>query len=198
MYTLLKPIHVREALVRRGIRIVSRLEFERIFETHSHRAKYFLERQTREGLFVRLKKGLYGLQTDPPAEEEIANRLYQPSYISFEYALAYWQILPEMPYTVTSATTKPTRLFAVNGIAYSYRSIQPKAYTGYVLQKKEQRSFLMAEPEKALVDYLYFVMRVEKSQNDRLHLSRIRKGKLMRFARLFGSKKLLVFLDARL
>ena len=164
----MKPIKVREELLNRHIRIFTPEEFRRLFDVAPFRSKYFLETQTKEGLFTRLKKGLYALQTDLPSEEEIANKLYMPSYISFEYALGYYGLIPEMPYTVTSATTKPTRLFIFNSISYKYQSIKHEAFGGYMLKKSEHASFLIAEPEKALIDYLYFVALRKSAYSERL------------------------------
>lgn len=191
MYTLLKPLIVREELLKRGMRIFTPREFERIFDISDHRLKYFLEEQTKKGLFLRLKKGLYSLKTDLPGEEEIANRLYRPSYISFEYALAYYNILPEMPYTVTSVTTKPTRIFTVYGKTFSYSKIKTESYTGYKLVKQTDREFLIAEPEKALVDYLYFVSLHKKPANERLNIASLDRNKLGMYGRLYGRQSLL-------
>lgn len=190
MYTFLKPILVREALLNKGIKIFTRQEFERIFYTPPFKTKYFLEQQVHKGLFLRLKKGLYALKTDLPTEEEIANQLYKPSYISFEYALAYHSILPEMPYAVTSATTKPTRSFSVDHKPFDYLTIQPKAYTGYSLTAKGNLQFLVADPEKALIDYLYFVSLGKKPANDRLATSQLNLAKALQYASLYGRPKL--------
>lgn len=168
MYTLLKPFKIREELLRRNLRTFTVQEFVRIFKTTPHSTKYFLETQTQTGFLLRLKRGIYTLKTDLPSEEEIANVLYKPSYISFEYALAYYNLLPEMTYTITSATTKPTRLITTSGKSFSYRTIKKEAFTGYVLVKQEDKSFFIAEKEKALVDYLYFVSLKKTSQNERL------------------------------
>ena len=140
MYTLLKPLQVREELLKRNLRIFSGQEFKRIFQTSPQSTKYFIETQVHKGLFSRLKRGVYALKTDLPSEEEIANAIYKPSYVSFEYALAYYNLIPEMVYTITSATTKPTRLFDVSGIAYSYRTIKKEVFTGYFLKKIEDKS----------------------------------------------------------
>ena len=186
MTTLMKPLLVREELLRRKVRIFTVEEFSRIFQTPSYSTKYFLEEQTGQGLLVRLKKGLYALKTDYPAEEEIANALYKPSYISFEYALAYYSILPEMSYKVTCATTKPTRIFTVADIDFAYYTIKNGAYTGYSLVKTESKSFLIAEREKALVDYLYFENLGKRPHNDRLVIKDIDKAKLIRYAKIYG------------
>ena len=66
MSALLKPLPVREALLQRGVGIFTLQDFQRIFDMGQSRAKYFLEEQTRAGLFLRLKKGLYALKTDLP------------------------------------------------------------------------------------------------------------------------------------
>lgn len=164
----MKPIRVREELLNRQIRIFTPEEFRRIFPLSPYQVKYFLETQTNEGLFIRLKQGLYALKTDIPPEEEIANKLYIPSYISFEYALGYYGLIPEMPYIITSATTKPTRLFELGDISYRYQSIKREAFSGYVLKKSKHATFLIAEPEKALVDYLYFVSLRKSAYSERL------------------------------
>src|SRR4030042_5871459 len=191
MSTLLKPLQVREALLRRNIRIFNPKEFARLFGTSVYITKYFLEEQTRRGLFVRLKRGLYALKTDLPSEEEIANALYKPSYISFEYALAYWGLLLERPPTVTSATTKPTRLFSAGHMSFGYYTIKEKAYTGYSLVKTDAKSFLIADCEKALCDYLYFETLGKRPYNDRLILKNVNKEKLVSYAKLYQRSSLI-------
>ncbi|PIP53055.1 hypothetical protein COX08_03075 [Candidatus Beckwithbacteria bacterium CG23_combo_of_CG06-09_8_20_14_all_34_8] len=169
MYTLLKPIQVREQLISKNIRFFTPKLFSKIFNSSQLSTKHFIETQTKSGLLLtRLKKGLYTLKTDPPSEEEIANTLYQPSYISFEYALAYYGLLPEMPYTITSATTKPTRNFTLNSLSFLYRSIKNNIYFGYSLIKQNDKSFSIADPEKAFLDYFYFVFLGKSTTNDRL------------------------------
>lgn len=200
MYTLLKPIQVRQELLTRKIRVFTARDFIRLFNSAPRATKYFLETQAHEGFLLRLKQGIYTLKTDPPSEEEIANALYKPSYISFEYALAYYNILPEMPYTITSATTKPTRLFTTSTSAFFYRTLKKEAFTGYALIKQESKSFLIAEKEKALVDYLYFFTLRKVAGNERLFNSLKNKGyyktseldkdKIKIYTKLFANERL--------
>lgn len=194
MSTLLKPLQVREELLKHNMRLFNPYEFGRLFHTPAYTTKYFLEEQTMQGLFVRLKKGVYTLKTDFPSEEEIANALYKPSYISFEYALAYYGMLPEMPYKVTSATTKPTRLFTTASLSFGYYTIKKTAYTGYSLATTDTKSFLIADPEKALVDYIYFETLGKRPHNDRLILKNMHKEKLMDYAQLYQRKSLINYL----
>lgn len=186
----MKPLLVREELSNRGIRVFTVLDFKRVFPQTSDQIQYFLETQTRQGLLIRLKKGLYALKTDLPTDEEIANVLYKPSYISFEYALARYGIIPESPYHITSATTNPTRVFEVSSLAYSYYTIKQKAYTGYYLDVSGDKRVLIAEPEKALVDFLYYVAIGKRSINDRFDTSKLDRSKLKEYAKLFEREKI--------
>lgn len=191
----MKPILVREELLNRGIRIFTPLEFRRVFPKSQDQIQYFLETQSQQGLFIRLKKGLYALKTDLPGDEEIANVLYKPSYLSFEYAMAKYGIIPESPYNLTSATTNPTRVFSTDHQAFSYFTIKRDAYTGYYLDTTGGRKALIAEPEKALVDYLYFVAIGQRSFNDRFNVSKLDKSKLMEYAKLFKRNKVIELVE---
>lgn len=205
MSTLLKPIQVREELLKRKLRVFRAQDFRRIFATSPHTTKYFLETQVQQGFLLRLKRAIYTLKTDPPYEEEMANAIYKPSYISFEYALVYYHLLLEMPYMITSATTKPTRLFTTTNASFSYRTIKEEAYTGYSLVKQEQKSFLIADKEKALVDYLYFFSLRKSPGIERLFENLKNKGyyktegvnkeKISSYAKLFRNKRLLNLID---
>lgn len=196
MYTLMKPLFIREELLKHKIRIFTNLEFARIFRLSPYKAEYNIRQFLEDGLLIRLKRGLYALKTDSPGEEEIANVLYKPSYISLEYALAYYGIIPEMVYHLTSVTTKPTRRFTVGHTVFAYQTIKLRAYTGYVFVQSGERRFLIAEPEKALVDYLYTLALGErslsggKSLNDRLMFSSLNRNKILIFAKLYNYTKL--------
>ena len=189
----LAPIAVEQELLERKISIFTPQEFQRIFRASPQRTKYFLETYTKKGLFQRLKQGIYALKERFPVTEEIANALYKPSYISFAYALSYHGIIPESVYTITSATTKPTRKFTVRDIAFSYAKIKKQAFTGYsiaVFDSDRSHYVSIATPEKALVDYLYFVSLGKFSLNDRLDLRKLDKKKIMYYAGLFEYPKL--------
>lgn len=187
-----RPLRVQEALLERGITVFTGAEFQRLFQTTPTQTKKFLEDYTKRGLLQRLKRGLYALQLHPPSEEEIANALLHPSYISFEYALAYHNIMPEMVYTITSATTKNTRSFVIEDKTFTYYTIKKEAYTGYTAIKKgERQRILIAEPEKALVDYLYFVSLKKKPVNDRLRLTHLNLKKVREYATLFNRPTLM-------
>ena len=157
MQRKLKPYNVVKKLREKKINIFSPLEFKRVFNVSSYAVQWFIKTHTKKGLFVKLRSGLYILADYPPNHYLIANRLYEPSYISFDAALSFYGVIPETIYTVTSATTKTTREFKTGNIHFVYHKLKTRVFTGYKSIKYLDNTILMAEPEKALADYLYFV-----------------------------------------
>ncbi|MBI4043004.1 MAG: hypothetical protein HY391_05975 [Deltaproteobacteria bacterium] len=191
----LKPLIVQKVLEEKGVRLFSPEEFRRIFSVTLRNAQEFIK-DHKADLFLKLRNGLYALRHSLPSELEIANRLYSPSYISFEYALSLYGLIPETVYTITSATTLSTRSFEVEGRRYEYSKIKRNAYRGYFSDKRDHRIVLIAEPEKALVDYLYFVDLKLKALNERLSLRKIKRHQAIRYALLFQRKSLLQLLKS--
>ena len=63
-----------------------------------------------EGLLLPVKKGLYAVSPEitgiPLSLPLVANLLYGPSYVSMDFALYHYGIIPERVIEVTSMTTK--------------------------------------------------------------------------------------------
>lgn len=116
----------------------------------------------KKGKIIRVKKGLYvfgpELSREPYSKEALANLIYGPSYISLEYALSFYGLIPERVEAVTSITSKRKKFFNTPVGIFSYRYINPAIYsygvTLYELDKNH--SILIASKEKALSDMLYF------------------------------------------
>ena len=187
----LNSIKVQESLLDRGILIFSPLEFRRIFNVEKSAAAFFINHHLKSGLFIKLKNGLYALKVRPPTEFEIANRVYSPSYVSLEYALMYYGIIPETVYNITSVTTKPTREFLINNISYTYSKIKKIAFKGYLRKPIDGNIVLITDAEKAFVDYLYFVDLGKKTIYDRIDVSKLSKPELIKYAKSFKRKSLI-------
>lgn len=186
----LKPIFVQQSLQAKGVRLFSPSDFQRVFGVSLRATQEFIKGHC-DDLFLKVRNGLYALRADPPQEEAVANRLYAPSYISFEYALSRYGVIPESVYAVTSVTTRITREFIVNNKSFTYSRIKKQAYRGYRTEKLGDMTVLIAEPEKALVDYLYLVSLKRKTLNERLNVRKLKKKTVMEYARLFGRKSLI-------
>lgn len=182
----MKLIELQKKIDKIGITIFTGAEFRQIMNLSWIAAQKLLERYTNKGILTRLKKGLYMVKENPPSSFLISNKLYRPSYISFESALSYHGIIPETTYGLTAATTKPTRNFQVGDRVFIYHKIKKEAYTGYEPKRIEKDIILIASPEKALIDYLYFVNLGRKSLYERLDLRKLNKKKMLDYSKLFN------------
>lgn len=85
----------------------------------------------------------------------IANLLCKPCYISLESAFDYYGLIPESTFSTTSVTTKKTSHFENDRGNFTYRSIKNSVFFGYKTIYSSSQPILMAEIEKAILDYLY-------------------------------------------
>ncbi len=178
--------------------IFSSRDIQAIFGVSTQAATMILHRYTKKGVIIRIKRGMYSLPDTIPPELYIANKLYSPSYVSREFALSYHGIIPEMVYEITSVSTKPTRRFQTVGKIYSYRRIIKTAFTGYTLEKQRGFTFLIATPEKAFVDTLYYRVLFSKKPLSRFNKDKINKDKALKYGELFKNQKLISIIKTTL
>jgi len=190
MAKLLNWIEAERKIRDSGATIFSPVDLKRILGVSEISIRFFLTRYVKKGTLVKLRSNLYALNNRLPSEVEIANALYRPSYISLTFALAYYHIIPEMVYVVTSVTTRPTAGFKTLDREFRYHRIKIPAFTGYLPEKIDGKTVLIADKEKAMVDYLYFVSRKTYEFNGRIDVSALDKRKILRYAELFNSKGL--------
>ena len=111
---------------------------------------------------IRIKRGIYCLgqkyRQNEPNPISAANLLYAPSYVSFEYALSYYGMIPERVDEITSATMKHPKLFITPLGRYSYRKISTNAYSIGIdwHYNEKEGGRLIATPEKALCDKIRY------------------------------------------
>lgn len=85
----------------------------------------------------------------------------QRAYVSFISALHLHGIIEQIPQVITLASMKHTKIIHTKIATFSIHQITPSFFKGFNWYK-EQGSFLIAEPEKALVDCLYLSTRKKK------------------------------------
>lgn len=121
-----------------------------------------ITRMLKEGEIIRVKKGLYVWGNEqgsaPYSKEVLANQIYGPSYISLEYALSYYGMIPERVETVTSVTCRRNKEFPTPVGVFSYHYLSLNKYPVGVTQLSidANRAILIATKEKALADKLFF------------------------------------------
>lgn len=172
-----------------GLSFFNASSLSRFLDISKSSAQKLLERYTKRGVFVRLKRDLYILENDKPSIFLIANNLYSPSYLSFETALSFHGLIPESIFTITSATSQSTRTFEALGQEFTYHKIKKEAFTGYETKDWKSQKIEIAEPEKALADLLYFKALGKKGLPPRLDIEKISENKLLSYIDLFDHKE---------
>lgn len=127
--------------------------------------KYFPNFDTRRLVEWQQKKYIqklinkWYLFSEIPVDEmllfRISNCLYRPSYVSLTSALSHYNFIPEAVYTQQAITTRKTILYKTPAGTFQYRTLKPAFYFGYRILQKDKLPVLMADPEKALLDFLY-------------------------------------------
>ena len=175
-----------------------------IFDEDEQLLRNQIRRWQAKGLLIKLRRGLYMLSENDrkitPSRSFIANQLYGPSYVSLEYALSLYGLIPERVADVTSVTTRKTQKFTNQFSAFIYKHIKRDCFKGFTQAKDETGiSYFIALPEKAAVDFLYFnqhnlqrdffanLQECYRFQN----VSGLKVAKILEFARLFENRKLL-------
>lgn len=164
------------------------------FDTPPATLKLQLHQWVKAGDLISLKRGLYAFSDSSLDKGEVARRLYSPCYISIEYALNLYGLIPDVPFSITLVTPKITRKFNTLYGQFVYHKIKKEAFFGY------DPKTLIAEKEKALLDYLYLNRQRLVSQTDfwrelRLqNLTEINFNRAFEYAKKFGSEKLIALL----
>ncbi|MCK4337023.1 MAG: hypothetical protein KAX11_03700 [Candidatus Aminicenantes bacterium] len=122
-----------------------------------------LSRWARIGKLNQIRRGWYLIEApyckkEVPSEV-IANTVVSPSYLSLEWAMAFHGMIPEDVPNPTSITTTRAEDFQAIGRLFLFKHIKPAYFTGYVKTEYKDKSILVAFPEKALWDKVYFFTR---------------------------------------
>ena len=126
-----------------------------------------LSRDVKSGKLFKIINGLYETDMNTPSYL-LAGSIYGPSYISFEYALSYYGLIPEGVSVVTCATfdKKKKKQFNTQFGIFIYRDVPVLAYPEEIILKEEDNySYQIATPEKALCDKLY-TLKTIKNYNE--------------------------------
>lgn len=155
--------------------IFTYLDVLKIFSRkNSQTIKTQLFRFLKKGLITKIKRGLYCFEPDLIDEFDLAERLYQPSYISLETALNYYGLIPDVPQAVTSINLTTTKKIKNRFGDFFYNKIKPPLFFGFLKIKSPKSAvfFNLARKEKALLDYFY-IRKIKKIDDLRLNLKEL-------------------------
>ncbi len=145
-----------------------------------------LKRLTRQNILQKLERDKYMLVGESAHDFRIANFLYEPSYISLEAALNFHGVLSQFPYEVASMTTRKPVTKTIDEKTYRYARIKKSLFWGY----EPIQGFLVAQPEKALLDLLYLMSKgLAIVHTDELDTAKLDKMRFTLYVKQFPSMK---------
>lgn len=127
----------------------------------------------------------------------ISNKIYSPSYISLESVFTYYWIIPEYVFSLTWVSTKKSINFNSDINYFSYKKIKSSLFWWYKIVKINDVKYLIADIEKAILDYLYLNPKVNSIED--LEWLRFNKDvlnekldfeKLDKYKKMFNNKAL--------
>jgi hypothetical protein len=156
------------------------------------------------GEIIGIRRGLYCLaekyRRRPFDLFEVAQRIYGPSYISFESALSFRGWIPEAVRSVTSASIGKAKEFTSVVGVFSFRRVPANIFFEGV--ERMQSGILVARPLKALLDYIYVYKKdwtemrvvVENLRVDDSLLSKVPSAEIRRYRSIYPQKRIQKFL----
>jgi len=146
-----------------------------------------LLRLKHRGLVSRVAEGVYAnkLVRDIAAADFI--RVLRPySYVSLESGLSHWGLSTQSPVALTCVTTGKPKEYRVPEFAIRFRAISRNLYWGFVEKQTRYGTYLIAEPEKALLDWVYLSLQGGiRPSLDEIEFKSVSKKKLAEYASKF-------------
>jgi predicted transcriptional regulator of viral defense system len=144
--------------------IFTTFELARISERSASATTQALRHLEKQGVVEKIYRGIWGLAGSERLSAASVIPFLFPrtrAYVSFTSALHLYDIIEQIPQVMTLASPSHTKTIRTRLGTYSVHRIAPSFFAGFRWYKDEGR-FLVAEPEKALVDSLYLSARKKR------------------------------------
>jgi predicted transcriptional regulator of viral defense system len=168
------------------------------FDDRRETIRVQLSRWMAQGKLIGLRRAMYTLSETyrraPLSPVMLANTLYRPSYLSGLWALGHYDLIPERVVRFTSVTSRVPRRFENPFGVFDYRNIKQAAFFGSASTEVGGQKFLVAEPEKALLDHWHLTegewtsQRLEEMRYQ--HFAQVDAERLRLYAQRFRSPRL--------
>jgi predicted transcriptional regulator of viral defense system len=148
-----------------------------------------LKRQERRGLLERLADGVYlNKLAASVTTRDIVNELVPESYISLGTALAEWGLSSQNPALTQCVTIARGRKVQTASVNIAYRKISRDLFWGFTEKKARYGGYRIAEPEKALLDWIYFTLKDGLAvEFDEINFEKVSRSKLVGYAKKYPS-----------
>jgi len=146
-----------------------------------------LRRQEERGLVEHLGKKIFINRLVPDfSGRELINTLRPESYLSLETVLRDSGISTQSPTLLTCVTPGRPGDFRAKSVTISFRRISRNLFWGFREKQTRYGKYNIAEPEKALLDWVYLRRQEGSTINtDEWDLQRLDRGKLLQYAARF-------------
>jgi predicted transcriptional regulator of viral defense system len=146
-----------------------------------------LRRYESKGLVERISTKIYINHFNQHfSSRDLVNTLRSNSYISLESALVDRGVITQNPSVLTCVTPRYPQTFRSKSVIVVYRKISPDLYWGFEEKSTRYNEYLIAEPEKALLDWVYLTRQEGlPTPLDEINLQFLNTGKLRAYAERF-------------
>lgn len=152
---------VTDYFLRRGATVFTQSDVATALSGSENRRHGLIKRALANGEILGIRRGLYCLarpyQKRPVRIHALAQRIYGPSYVSFESALSHHGWIPEAVYACTNASFGKAKEFDTPLGLFTYTRVPQKVF--YVGVEHDVDAYgnaaFIATPAKALADYVY-------------------------------------------
>lgn len=148
-----------------------------------------LKRQGEKGIIEQIENGIYlNKLTAGSSSRDIFNELRPNAYISLETALAEWGISTQSPVALTCVSTSKARTIRTESAHITFRKIKEDLFWGFLEKKTRYTTYKIAEPEKALLDWIYFHLQDGLPVPlDEIQFQKLNQSKLLEYAKKYPS-----------
>jgi hypothetical protein len=146
-----------------------------------------LRRQEERGLVEHLGKKIFLNRLVPDfLGRELINMLRPEAYLSLETVLRDSGVSTQSPTVLTCVTPGRPGEFRAKSVSINFRRLSRNLFWGFQERRTRYGKYNVADPEKALLDWVYLRRREGSTINtDELDLQRLDRGKLLQYAARF-------------
>jgi predicted transcriptional regulator of viral defense system len=157
------------------------------YEASEHTVRAALVRLAKRGLVEHIGKKIFVAKVVSDfSGREIASVLRPQSYLSLDSVLRDAGISTQVPSILTFVTTGREARLRASIFRAEFRRISIALFWGYEVKETKYGRYNVAEPEKALLDWIYLRRKRRlETPFDELNLSSLDRPKLLKYAERF-------------
>ncbi len=131
-------------------------DVQEILDIQAESSRVLCARYVKKGIFLRIKRDLYVfkevfLHLEKEDFLKLASLIQSHTYLSFASALSYYRILPGAAHLTESVSFTRSLEKQVGHHTWKYHKLPKNLFFDY----RTEKDFVIASPEKALLDLLY-------------------------------------------